>query len=408
MAQCRRAEPRHSDRRLRSPLVARRRGRHRGRGRGPLDRLGRPLLVASCCLVVAVDRRVVRRSPRRGGRACVAAVFARGRRRRGGSSLLVGEPQPGASCSSRCSVLAFATAGLARVRVARRSREPRATQPPPGVRGRPPAPHPVLIYNPKSGGGKADAEFVAAAEATRHRAVDLDPGARPRAARPRRDRAAAPTWWAWRAATVRRRWSPGSPRSTTCRSCASPPVPAITSRSTSASTATTWSGALDAFADGYERRVDLATVNGRVFVNNVSLGLYARDRAVRRVPRRQGGHRGADAARPARQRLRPVRLPSRRPDGVDESDPDLMLVSNNVYKLSGIGGFGTRARLDEGVLGRDRHRRARRARISPSSSRCRVRGARLLVPRAGTSGATATARGASRAGRSTPASTARR
>jgi diacylglycerol kinase family enzyme len=26
-------------------------------------------------------------------------------------------------------------------------------------------------------------------------------------------------------------------------------------------------------------------------------------------------------------------------------------VSNNVYQLSGVGGFGTRARLDEGVLG---------------------------------------------------------
>ncbi len=34
-------------------------------------------------------------------------------------------------------------------------------------------------------------------------------------------------------------------------------------------------GALDAFVGGRERRVDLAEVNGRVFVNNVSLGLYA-------------------------------------------------------------------------------------------------------------------------------------
>ena len=34
-------------------------------------------------------------------------------------------------------------------------------------------------------------------------------------------------------------------------------------------------GALDAFVDGGERRVDLAEVNGRVFVNNVSIGLYA-------------------------------------------------------------------------------------------------------------------------------------
>ena len=35
-------------------------------------------------------------------------------------------------------------------------------------------------------------------------------------------------------------------------------------------------GALDAFADAVERTIDLATVNGRVFVNNASLGLYAK------------------------------------------------------------------------------------------------------------------------------------
>src|SRR5271167_2928661 len=35
-------------------------------------------------------------------------------------------------------------------------------------------------------------------------------------------------------------------------------------------------GALDAFQDGVERRVDLARVNGRVFVNNASMGLYAK------------------------------------------------------------------------------------------------------------------------------------
>ena len=34
-------------------------------------------------------------------------------------------------------------------------------------------------------------------------------------------------------------------------------------------------GALDAFVTGGEHRVDLAEINGRVFVNNVSLGLYA-------------------------------------------------------------------------------------------------------------------------------------
>ena len=44
-------------------------------------------------------------------------------------------------------------------------------------------------------------------------------------------------------------------------------------------------GALDAFVNGGERRVDLAEVNGRVFVNNVSLGLYAE--AVQRAGYRE-------------------------------------------------------------------------------------------------------------------------
>ena len=35
-------------------------------------------------------------------------------------------------------------------------------------------------------------------------------------------------------------------------------------------------GALDAFTDGVERRIDLASLNERVFVNNASLGVYAR------------------------------------------------------------------------------------------------------------------------------------
>ena len=39
------------------------------------------------------------------------------------------------------------------------------------------------------------------------------------------------------------------------------------------------------------------------------------------------------------------------PGDVGRARPDLILVSNNVYKLEGVGGMGTRARLDEGVLG---------------------------------------------------------
>ena len=37
-------------------------------------------------------------------------------------------------------------------------------------------------------------------------------------------------------------------------------------------------GALDAFAEAVERRIDLASVNGRIFVNNASLGLVVAGR----------------------------------------------------------------------------------------------------------------------------------
>jgi diacylglycerol kinase-like protein len=43
-------------------------------------------------------------------------------------------------------------------------------------------------------------------------------------------------------------------------------------------------GALDAFTDGVERRIDMAEVNGRAFLNNASLGVYGeavRSRAYR-------------------------------------------------------------------------------------------------------------------------------
>ncbi len=60
-------------------------------------------------------------------------------------------------------VLAFTTAGLARFAL-HADRTSLRDAAPPGIEV-PAAVHPVLLYNPKSGGGKADVEFVAAAEA---------------------------------------------------------------------------------------------------------------------------------------------------------------------------------------------------------------------------------------------------
>ena len=108
-------------------------------------------------------------------------------------------------------------------------------------------------------------------------------------------------------------------------------------------------GALDAFVNGGERRVDLAEVNGRVFVNNVSLGLYAE--AVQ-----QPGYREAklhtlleavpDALGPD---AKPPDLVWRGPDG--EESAAAILVSNNAYRLGHALGSGTRPRLDRAVLG---------------------------------------------------------
>ena len=72
-------------------------------------------------------------------------------------------------------------------------------------------------------------------------------------------------------------------------------------------------GALDAFSDAVERTIDLATVNGRVFVNNASLGPLREDRPGAGVPRRQDADGGGHAARPARPGRRAARSALRRP-----------------------------------------------------------------------------------------------
>ncbi len=110
-------------------------------------------------------------------------------------------------------------------------------------------------------------------------------------------------------------------------------------------------GALDAFADGVERRIDLAAVNGRTFVNNASLGIYAevvqspdyRDAKLKTAASILPDLLGPDAARLD---LRYIGL-----DGETRRTAHLILVSNNPYQLNRPGGRGTRAGIDRGVLG---------------------------------------------------------
>jgi hypothetical protein len=110
-------------------------------------------------------------------------------------------------------------------------------------------------------------------------------------------------------------------------------------------------GALDAFVDGGERYVDLGEVNGRVFVNNVSLGVYAE--AVS-----QGQYRGAKL-RTLLETLTDTLGPGGEATelrwvddaGAEQRSTALVLVSNNAYLLGPTLGSGTRPRLDRGVLG---------------------------------------------------------
>jgi diacylglycerol kinase family enzyme len=110
-------------------------------------------------------------------------------------------------------------------------------------------------------------------------------------------------------------------------------------------------GSLDAFTHGVERRIDLGQVNERLFLNNVSLGVYAE--AVH-----EPGYRDAKV-QTLLQTVRKVLGPSGvAPDlylqddvGREHRSPTVVLVSNNAYALDRPVAQGTRPSLDGGILG---------------------------------------------------------
>lgn len=109
-------------------------------------------------------------------------------------------------------------------------------------------------------------------------------------------------------------------------------------------------GGLEALVDGGERRVDLAEVNGRVFVNNVSLGLYAD--AVQRDGYRDAKLRTLLEVAPERLESGPeTPIGWEGPDGDGGGDGVALLVSNDPYRLGTVIASGTRPRLDTGTLG---------------------------------------------------------
>ncbi len=106
---------------------------------------------------------------------------------------------------------------------------------------------------------------------------------------------------------------------------------------------------LGALSDAVELRVDLGVIAGQTFVNNASFGAYAEvvespayrgdklNTTLNLLPDLLQGHRGA-------------RL-SARTDGVEIGAPQALLVANNPYGTGDIAGLSRRARLDGGILG---------------------------------------------------------
>jgi diacylglycerol kinase family enzyme len=103
--------------------------------------------------------------------------------------------------------------------------------------------------------------------------------------------------------------------------------------------------ALHAF-HGVEQRVDIGRADGRIFLNNVSLGLYAQ------LVRRREHHRRRREAL-ARLRAWAILLTHREPLGItvdgEPLDTGVLLVANNAYALD-LPSLGARERLDEGKL----------------------------------------------------------
>jgi diacylglycerol kinase family enzyme len=214
----------------------------------------------------------------------------------------------------------------------------------------PPAEEPVLIVNPRSGDGKADRVGLAAAcEARGIRVVMLEPGSDLRSLA----EAAADGG----ADAIGMAGGDGS-QAIVAAVAAARDLPMVV---VPAGTRNHFAldlgldrrdvlGALDAFGDAIERRIDLAEVNGRVFVNNVSLGLYAE--IVRSPAYRDAKVDTALSALPSMlgPGTEPFALSFTDGVGRRHERAHLIQVSNDPYGAT-IDGRTTRPRLDAGVLG---------------------------------------------------------
>lgn len=108
---------------------------------------------------------------------------------------------------------------------------------------------------------------------------------------------------------------------------------------------------LYAFTDSIERHIDYATVNGRFFVNNVSLGVYAT--IVQQEQYREAKVETSTALLPELPGSAdaPFDLQFTDPSGADVEGSYLIQVSNNPYVLDPAPDLSQRRTIDSGLLG---------------------------------------------------------
>ena len=106
-----------------------------------------------------------------------------------------------------------------------------------------------------------------------------------------------------------------------------------------------------AFRDAYERKVDYATVNDRFFVNNVSLGVYAK--IVQEDSYREAKVDTTKTLLPEilGSQAEPFDLQFTTPQGIAVDGAILVMVSNNPYVLGASPDNAQRRELDSGRLG---------------------------------------------------------
>jgi diacylglycerol kinase family enzyme len=108
--------------------------------------------------------------------------------------------------------------------------------------------------------------------------------------------------------------------------------------------------ALDSFGDAVQRRIDTATVNERLFLNNVSIGAYGEVVASEEYRENKVGvtlDRIPDLIGPEAE---PLDLRFTDADGERHESAVVIHVSNNAYDLGPLG-FGSRPSMDDGALG---------------------------------------------------------